>query len=411
MNILILSHFAGSSIHGMVYRNYALAREWVVQGHNVTIVACSHSHFRQIQPDVEGRITQEIIDGIQYIWVKGHRYSASSNLGRVTSMFSFTGQCMWLPLPLQKSYDIVMCSSPHPFVIYPAYKLARRFQSRLIYDIRDLWPLTVKFLGDVSEKHPFIRLLQCAEDYACKHADLVTAVPYNAKHYLASRGLPEERFLAIANGAINNISQPESLPEAHINTMSLIASNAQYIIGYTGTLGTANAMADAIIAMRHTAENTHLVILGDGSEKDNLQALTTKLTLQHRVHFLAPVSRNQVQSFLKYVDIGYAGTNRSPLYEYGASLTKVNDYMLAGLPIIYAVGDPGNPIEVSQAGISCPPGDPEAIAAGINQLTSKSKDQLVSIGQQGRNWCLKNQLTSEQTKLILQTLAVLPRRQ
>lgn len=410
MNILTLSHFAGSSKHGMIFRNYALAREWVKQGHSATTIAASHSHYRQTQPDTRGRITQETIDGIRYLWVKTHRYSADSNFGRVSSMLSFTAQCMWLPLPLDETYDIIICSSPHPLAIYPAHKLTRRFKCRLIYDIRDLWPLTVKLLGNISDTHPFIRLLQHAEDYACKHADLVISVPQNAKTYLAGRGLPEDRFLAIANGAAPETQAPESLPPGHIKQLDEISTRAKYIIGYVGTLGAANAMADLVRAMSHTSKDLHLVTLGDGSEKSNLKELAASLGLQARIHFLEPVARNQVPSFLKYIDIGYAGTNRSSLYQYGASLTKINDYMLAGLPIIYAVGDLGNAVELSNGGISCSPGDPQAIASAINQLASEPKTKLELLGQQGLAWCLNNQLISEQAKHILEKISYLPRR-
>ncbi|MGL4692106.1 MAG: hypothetical protein ACRCWE_08290, partial [Stenotrophomonas maltophilia] len=83
MNILIVSHFAGSQEHGMVFRNYAMAREWVLQGHRVTIVACAYSHFRQKQPVMRSRVQEEMLDGIRYVWVWGPRYSQASSLGRV----------------------------------------------------------------------------------------------------------------------------------------------------------------------------------------------------------------------------------------------------------------------------------------------------------------------------------------
>ena len=38
MNILYINHYAGSIYHGMEYRPYYLAHEWVKQGHKVTIV-------------------------------------------------------------------------------------------------------------------------------------------------------------------------------------------------------------------------------------------------------------------------------------------------------------------------------------------------------------------------------------
>ena len=52
MRILYLNHYAGSPQHGMEYRPYYLAREWVRAGHRVQIVAGSYSHVRAQQPEV-----------------------------------------------------------------------------------------------------------------------------------------------------------------------------------------------------------------------------------------------------------------------------------------------------------------------------------------------------------------------
>lgn len=409
MNILILSHFSGSPQHGMVYRNYVMAQEWIKQGHSVTIVTSSYSHFRQSQPTTKKRISQDLIESVPYIWVWSPQYDASSSIGRVLSMLAFTLQLLFLPLPLKKNYDVIICSSPHPFTIYPARKLARKFKARLVYDIRDLWPLTLKFLGNLSDRHPFIWLMQRAENFACKHADLVTSVPQNACEYLHQHGLPKERFLAIANGAtIDPATHPVVLSEDYVARLKAIRAKARYVVGYTGTLGTANAMSDAITAMSRIPDDIHLVIIGDGREKPDLIKLTTNLHVDQRVHFLPAVPRNQIASILEHVDIGYAATNDSPLYQYGASLTKINDYMLANLPVLYAVGDPGNPIELSGAGISCKPGSADDIAHALRTLTSLTKSELTDLGQKGHDWCLKHQLVSEQAKLILAKLNSLP---
>ncbi|HMN57678.1 MAG TPA: glycosyltransferase family 4 protein [Ottowia sp.] len=46
MNILLINHYAGSPRHGMEFRPYYLAREWVRMGHQVQLVAGSYSHIR-----------------------------------------------------------------------------------------------------------------------------------------------------------------------------------------------------------------------------------------------------------------------------------------------------------------------------------------------------------------------------
>jgi hypothetical protein len=69
MNILLINHYAGSLQHGMEYRPYYLAREWVRMGHRVRIIAASQSHVRTHQPEMAGVRIDEVIDGIEYTWL------------------------------------------------------------------------------------------------------------------------------------------------------------------------------------------------------------------------------------------------------------------------------------------------------------------------------------------------------
>jgi len=50
MNILLINHYAGSPEHGMEYRPFYFAREWVRAGHRVLVVAADFSHLRQVNP-------------------------------------------------------------------------------------------------------------------------------------------------------------------------------------------------------------------------------------------------------------------------------------------------------------------------------------------------------------------------
>ena len=83
-----------------------------------------------------------------------------------------------------------------------------------------------------------------------------------------------------------------------------------------------------------------------------MQILAKKLNIDNRVHFFDTIPHGQILSFLTLMDFN-AGGIYITLYKYGASLTKINDYMLAGKPIIYAMGDKGNPVEKSDCGICC----------------------------------------------------------
>ncbi len=405
MKILIISHFAGSPFHGMVFRNYVLAKEWIKQGCEVTIVSSGYSHVRSKQPFFKGRIGLETIDSIKYIWVWGPKYNSNGSFSRVFSMLVYTLQCLWLRLPLDDSYDVIVCSSPHPFSIYPAKKIAKRYKACLIYDIRDLWPLTLQLLGNISEYHPFIMLMQQAEIYACKHADLVTSVLQNAKEYLIKKGLEPNKFLHVPNCIdANEFQRQQSLPSEYIKKLDRIKSESQFVIGYAGSLGIANALNIMIKTMSQIPSNVSFVILGAGGEKENLIRLTEKMNLGSRVHFFSSVNREQVPCFLNYLDAGYVATNKPSLFHHGASPTKTLDYMMAGLPILYAVGDPNNSVELSGCGVNCEPGSIESLLQGIASMIKMSKQDLQDMGKLGYEWYMKHQLASVQAKKILDVL-------
>lgn len=75
MHIIAIHHYAGSAEHGMAFRIFYLAKEWVKSGHSVTIVASSYSHIRRINPVFDEDMRVEHIDGIRYIWIKTRSYN------------------------------------------------------------------------------------------------------------------------------------------------------------------------------------------------------------------------------------------------------------------------------------------------------------------------------------------------
>ncbi|HPE58532.1 MAG TPA: glycosyltransferase family 4 protein, partial [Bacteroidales bacterium] len=338
MHILLIAHFAGSPYHGMVFGHYYLAREWVKMGHEVTIVAASYSHARFNQPQQNKSIRAENIDGINYLWVTTKPYDPKLAFQRVRNILEYT-----LKLQGYRSKftapDLVICSSHHPFPIYTAHYLSRKYNAALVFEVRDLWPLTLIELGSLSKKNPFIWLMQRAEDYAYRHAQLVVSVLPASKDYMLSRGMKPQKFVHIPNGInLDEIATPLPLPPSHIQKLDELRNESEFIIGYAGKTGLSNALPTLLDAI-HLLDDRQIAVafLGSGADTDDLKQKSTDLVIDKRVIFLEPVNKNQVQDFLQRIDAAYVGAIKSPLYRFGMSLTKLNDFMLAGKPIIYAI--------------------------------------------------------------------------
>ena len=170
MNILYINHYAGSPRHGMEFRPYYLAREWVRAGHRVKIVAGSHSHVRSVQPQVSGQVTQELIDGIEYRWMATPPY-LGNGVGRVRNIATFLWR-VWRET--NRHVRQVQARRGDRLQHLPDGHLGSRGASpgaparKLVHEVHDLWPLSPIELSGMSPTHPFIRLCQKAEDDACR---------------------------------------------------------------------------------------------------------------------------------------------------------------------------------------------------------------------------------------------------
>ena len=382
MNILLINHYAGAPALGMEHRPYQLAREWVRSGHRVTVVAGTFSHLRVRNPSATESISETMIDGIRYVWLRTPRYNGNG-LQRVRSMASFVAQLyrrqkrLMAPPP-----DVVIASSTYPFDIYPARAIARRARARLVFEVHDLWPSTPIELGGFSRAHPFIVAMQLAENAACRADRIVSLLP-GALSYYASKGVRPEHFAWVPNGLDLTESEAVPLPGEHLAVLEEARKTHRMVVGYAGSHGVSNKLEILLQAAELTrGDEIAYVLMGTGPAKPALERFVRERGLVN-VFFLPPVSRGAVGSFLAQIDAAYLGWNRSSLYRFGISPNKLLDYMAAGCPVIHGVEAFNDPVADANCGISVPPEDPDAVALAARRLAMMSADERRALGSRG----------------------------
>lgn len=402
MNILLVNHYAGSTRHGMEFRPFYMAREWVRAGHKVQIVAASHSHIRARQPKLDGAVLDECIEGIAYRWYATPGYQGNS-AGRVRNMLSFMW-ALWRDahrLAHDFRPDVVIASSTYPMDIWPARRIARLAGAKLLFEVHDLWPLSPMELGGMSRWHPFIVWVQLAEDYAYRRADKVISMLPKALDYMRSRGMAEHKYAHIPNGIEEEEwADPLPLPPDVQARLDDLRARGLPVVGYAGTHGLANALDVLLDAAVHLQGEAQIVLVGTGPERDRLLARVAQEGLTN-VTMLPSIPKKCIPSFLAALDIAYIGLRPETLYRFGISPNKLMDYMMAGKPIILG-GAPGNDL-VAEAGcgISVGPGDPAALARAARQLAGLSADERTLMGRAGREFILRNQTYRTLAKAFL----------
>jgi glycosyltransferase involved in cell wall biosynthesis len=392
MNILLINHYAGSPELGMEYRPFYLSREWARKGHNVTILAASFAHIRRNQPKVSKDFTEEIISSIKYVWIKTPKYKGNG-LGRIMNMFVFVYKLWFCATRISKKYkpQVVIASSTYPLDNYPAHRIARKSKAKYVYEVHDLWPLSPMELGGYSKNHPFIRIMQAAENFAYKNVDILISMLPKTLSHMQEHGLKPSKWHYIPNGI-----DPEEwvadqlIPEVHLKVLNEIKQQGSKLIGYTGSIGIANALDNLVNAATIIRnENIRFVIIGDGPEKEKLMTEVKRSNLDNVV-FLEPVLKKCIPSILNYFDILFIGWQRQPLYRFGISPNKLLDYMMAAKPIIHAFEAGNDMVNESGCGISIEPENSEALTKAINTILAYPAEEVMKMGENGRRYVLKN---------------------
>lgn len=389
MQILLINHYAGSPQYGMEFRPYFMAQEWIKAGHRVRIVAASESHVRSHKVAFEGETEGEVIDGIEYVWLKTPPYQGNG-AARALNIFSFVWQLYRQSHRILQGFqpDAVIASSTYPLDIHPANRLAKQTGARLIWEVHDLWPLSPIELSGMSPWHPFILLMQHAENRACRVADKVVSMLPHTDDHLAEHGMAREKFVYVPNGIHAEAWEIDDsqLPADHLQLLDQLHGEGKTIVGYAGAHGLANALQHLISASELTRDlPVAYVLVGHGPEKASLEEQARASGLDN-VHFLDSIPKTAIPALLERLDLLYIGLQRQSLFRFGISPNKLMDYMMAGKPVIQAIEAGNDIVSDSGCGITVTPEDPSAIAAAVRQLHAMTPDERRRLGENGRRY-------------------------
>ena len=358
MNILYIDHYAGSPEMGMEFRPYYLSREWVKMGHSVTVIAGDYSHLRKKNPKVSSDFQREVVDGIVYIWLKTGEYEGNG-VKRAITMERFVRKLFFHARKIAKKLkpDVVIASSTYPLDTYPAQKIAKLAKAKYIHEVHDMWPSTLYEVGGMSRKHPFVVVMQIAENSAYKHCDKCVALLPYSKDYMIQHGLDPMKFVNIQNGVVEDEwNAPMSIPEEHKDFFS--KHEDQFIVGYFGGHALSNALGKSLDIAKEFLKidkNIIFVFVGDGVEKKEL--------IERAKTYMTGMS--------------------SPLYRFGLCLNKMYDSMMAGIPIICAFDAPRTLVGIYNCGRECNPANTQEVIESILEIYRMDEQERKKIGKNG----------------------------
>ena len=384
--VLIINPTGGSPYHGPNLRSYNLAKYLNEVGLETKIVSNAFFHKFYKLPKANNKINLEKIDGINYFWVKTRKYHGRG-LFQIFNQIEFTLKLYFHYdfFGPKDFYDYIICSSPPPIAFVAAKKIASYHNAKLIFEIRDLWPLVIKEVGNFSSFNPYIIFIKLIEYYAVNKSDHIVSVkPGDIDYLIDEYNISKNKFSYVPNG-YDTKSKSEKIIIEDLNKIS----HDSKIIGYAGSLSMAYSISQLIYAAYNLRDvkKLYFVLVGDGPQEKELKYLVENLKLEN-VLFLGRVSNKKIPNIVKRFTICFLGYKKSEWLKYGISSNKIYDYMFQKKPILAAVETNYNPIFEANCGLSVKPENTKEITDAILKLINLGDEKLETLGQNGYKYLL-----------------------
>jgi len=372
-------------------RAQGLLREFA-RRNNTSCLITSYSMGRLRARRSAARYETSMIDGVTITTIRTFQYSKSLSARRIISWISFEWGLLRLPSRHLPRPDAIVVSSLSLLTILNGLRLRKIFQCRLVFDVRDIWPLVLIEEGGFSRRNPFVRLLTWVEKVGYRYSDaIVGTMPNLQEHVTEVLGAPKSVHY-IPHGFDESLTDIRQMPSKQ--TLRDKTSTDRFVVAYAGSVEPSNSMDVFFDCAKSMSDHRHVhfLVLGFG---ERLKYFQQRYGYLQNLTLLPPVPKSQVLPILRQCDLMYLSIRDSMLCRFGRSLNKLIDYALSGKPIVASYS--GFPLLIDEArcGMTISPGDVEALRSAVLEFVAMEPERRIEIGTRGYQWVYENRTYSK----------------
>lgn len=366
-------------------RGWEIMRELAARGDRSVVITSDANHLAQV-PTLTEPLLHEQRDGMDVYWLRTFKASTAKSWQRIVSWLHFEWRMLRLDTSALPTPSIIVVSSLSLLTVLSGLLLKRRHHVPLVFEVRDIWPLTIVEEGGFSARNPLVRALGVVERLGYRRADVIVGTMPALRRHVAEVLGRERDVRCVPMGYAERFVDAEASPAP---PPSISAPPGHLVVGYAGTIGITNAVEVLLDAARILAEapGIRFRLVGDGPV---LQRLRDEYDDLDNVDFVGRVPKDKVQGELEQCDLLYLSTYPSRVWEFGQSLNKLIDYMLSARPVLASMSGEPSMIDEAGSGSFVPAGSAEAVAEEIRRYADLPVSERDRMGRAGRAWVLQH---------------------
>jgi glycosyltransferase involved in cell wall biosynthesis len=276
--------------------------------------------------------------------------------------------------------DVIFAYHPPLTIGVPAWVLSRLWRVPFVYQIQDMWPETLTATGMLNNGR-ILDLIDRFAKWVYSRSDAICVISPGFRDNLIEKGVSPGKIYTIPNWVDAETYYPD-VPDLKLAKDLGLAG--KFNVMFAGNIGEAQGLHTALDAAKALEDlpQVQFVMIGDGVALSRLRHEAEVRGLSN-VRFLGRYPVESMPSLYALADVLLVHLKDNPLFRITIP-HKIFAYMASGKPILAAVA--GNAADVgsdADAGVTCSPEDPEAMAAAVRQFASMPMQERQRMGEQG----------------------------
>jgi glycosyltransferase involved in cell wall biosynthesis len=350
MKILYFYQYFATSKGSWGTRVHEFTREWVKDGHEVTVVTSVYSKS-DISP--QKFIDTQYFDGVKVIIINVRIDNRQPFLQRIFSFLTYSTLSCWYALTYPTQ---VVIASSGPITVGIPGLLAKLRGKKLVFESRDLWPDGAIELGIITNPL-MIKAARWFEKLCYASSDLIVALSIGMEKEIRGKS-PHQNVITVTNAAnIPLFSTPRSF------SANLGLAPKSYAI-YTGNIGEVNNslwLLEAAKILKKKSSPLKILIVGEGQQRELIDQQIKAHQLDTLLRWpLMP--KEDLVALVQNAIVSLVPLKGTPVLD-TSSPNKFFESLSAGVPVVQNTqGWMKDFLIEHQIGFTLSPDDPEALA-------------------------------------------------